>query len=141
MISQLLNVACGVFLLTAVGESAFVQIPGSRLLGRLGNTSYSIYMLHDAVLIAVFKPLWIALGLRPDQFFLFALACCAILTIIADRTYAYFENPARRLINRAADIGFGSPRKEQSSAKTSVTNKTSVSKTSVRFDETEQAAN
>ncbi|OSI76168.1 acyltransferase family protein [Bradyrhizobium canariense] len=133
-------------LLTAVGESAFVQIPGSRLLGRLGNTSYSIYMLHDAVLIAVFKPLWTALGLRPDQFGLFALACCAILTIIADRTYAYFENPARRLINRAADIGFGSPRNVQSSAKTSVTSKTSVTntsatKTSVRFDETEQAAN
>ncbi|WP_368508480.1 acyltransferase family protein [Bradyrhizobium lupini] len=128
-------------LLTAVGESAFVQIPGSRLLGRLGNTSYSIYMLHDAVLIAVFKPLWASLGLRPDQFGLFALACCAILTIIADRTYAYFENPARRLINRGADIGFGSPRKVQSSAKTPATNKTSVTKTSVRFDETEQAAN
>ncbi|MBW8855377.1 MAG: acyltransferase, partial [Bradyrhizobium sp.] len=77
----------------------------------------------------------------PDQFGLFALACCAILTIIADRTYAYFENPARRLINRAADIGFGSPRKVQSSAQTSVTNKTSVTKTSVRFDETEQPAN
>ncbi|MCK1269106.1 MULTISPECIES: acyltransferase [unclassified Bradyrhizobium] len=128
-------------LLTAVGESAFVQIPGSRLLGRLGNTSYSIYMLHDAVLIAVFKPLWASLGLRPDQFGLFALACCAILTIIADRTYAYFENPARRLINRGADIGFGSPRKVQSSAKTPATNKTSGTKTSVRFDETEQAAN
>lgn len=128
-------------LLTAVGESAFVQIPGSRLLGRLGNTSYSIYMLHDAVLIAVFKPLWASLGLRPDQFALFALACCAILTIIADRTYAYFENPARRLINRGADIGFGSPRKVQSSAKTPATNKTSGTKTSVRFDETEQAAN
>ncbi|MCK1294908.1 peptidoglycan/LPS O-acetylase OafA/YrhL [Bradyrhizobium sp. GM2.2] len=128
-------------LLTAVGESAFVQIPGSRLLGRLGNTSYSIYMLHDAVLIAVFKPLWASLGLRPDQFGPFALACCAILTIIADRTYAYFENPARRLINRGADTGFGSPRKVQSSAKTPATNKTSVTKTSVRFDETEQAAN
>ncbi len=43
------------------------------VVGRLGNTSYAIYMLHDAVLIAVFKPLWTWLGLRPDQFGLFAL--------------------------------------------------------------------
>lgn len=116
-------------LLTAVGESAFARFPGARLLGRLGNTSYSIYMLHDALLIAIFKPLWTALGLRPDQFGLFALACCAILTVIADRTYAYFENPARRLINRLADAP-NSSRKAQPAAETSM-----------RFENTEQAVN
>ncbi|WP_440637780.1 acyltransferase family protein [Bradyrhizobium sp. PUT101] len=118
-------------LLTAVGESAFKEFPGARLLGRLGNTSYAIYMLHDAVLIAVFKPLWTWLELRPDQFALFALACCAVLTIIADRTYAYFENPARRLINRWADIGAASPRKAPVVA----------AETSMRFDNTERAVN
>lgn len=111
-------------LLTAVGESAFKQFPGARLLGRLGNTSYAIYMLHDAVLIAVFKPLWTWLGLRPDQFGLFALACCVVLTVIADRTYAYFENPARRFVNRWADIGAASSRKA------------AATDTSVRFDNT-----
>ncbi|MGT2504194.1 acyltransferase family protein [Bradyrhizobium guangxiense] len=118
-------------LLTAVGESAFKAFPGARLLGRLGNTSYAIYMLHDAVLIAVFKPLWTWLGLRPDQFGLSALACCAILTIIADRTYAYFENPARRLINRWADAGAPSSRKLQ----------TAAAEPSMRFDNTERAVN
>jgi len=115
-------------LLTAVGESAFKQFPGARLLGRLGNTSYAIYMLHDAVLIAVFKPLWTWLGLRPDQFGLFALACCVVLTVIADRTYAYFENPARRVINRWADIGAASSRKA------------AAADTSVRFDNTTERA-
>ncbi|WP_375305417.1 acyltransferase [Bradyrhizobium sp. A11] len=118
-------------LLTAVGESAFKQFPGARLLGRLGNTSYAIYMLHDAVLIAVFKPLWTWLGLRPDQFGLYALACCVVLTVIADRTYAYFENPARRLINRWADTGVPSSRKVQ----------TVAAETSMRFDNTERAVN
>ena len=118
-------------LLTAVGESAFKQFPGARLLGRLGNTSYAIYMLHDAVLIAVFKPLWTWLGLRPDQFGLFALACCVVLTVIADRTYAYFENPARRLINRWADTGAPSSRKVQ----------TATAETPMRFDNTERAVN
>ncbi|MBR0993701.1 acyltransferase [Bradyrhizobium japonicum] len=115
-------------LLTAVGESAFKQFPGARLLGRLGNTSYAIYMLHDAVLIAVFKPLWTWLGLRPDQFGPFALACCVVLTVIADRTYAYFENPARRFINRWADIGAGSSRKA------------AATDTPVRFDTTTERA-
>lgn len=118
-------------LLTAVGESAFAEFPGARLLGRLGNTSYAIYMLHDAVLIAVFKPLWTWLGLRPDQFGLFALACCVVLTIIADRTYAYFENPTRRLVNRLADTGLVSSRKARPV----------TSETSMRFENTERAVN
>lgn len=118
-------------LLTAVGESAFAEFPGARLLGRLGNTSYAIYMLHDAVLIAVFKPLWTWLGLRPDQFGLFALACCVVLTIIADRTYAYFENPARRLINRLADTGPVSSRKVRPV----------TAETPMRFESTERAVN
>jgi peptidoglycan/LPS O-acetylase OafA/YrhL len=117
-------------LLTAVGESAFSKFPGARLLGRLGNTSYAIYMLHDAVLIALFKPLWASLGLRPDQFGLFALACCVVLTVIADRTYAYFENPARRVINRWADGGVGSRPKAQP-----------ATETPMRFDKPEQAVN
>ncbi|UPK25667.1 acyltransferase family protein [Bradyrhizobium sp. 195] len=118
-------------LLTAVGESAFAEFPGARLLGRLGNTSYAIYMLHDAVLIAVFKPLWTWLGLRPDQFGLFALACCVVLTIVADRTYAYFENPARRLLNRLADTAPVSPRKVRPV----------TAETSMRFENTERAVN
>lgn len=121
----------GAILLTAIGESAFTEFPGARFLGRLGNTSYAIYMLHDAVLIGVFKPLWTSLGLRPDQFGLFALACCVALTIVADRTYAYFENPARRLINRWGDAAFMSSRKLQAPA----------AETSLRFDNTERAAN
>lgn len=118
-------------LLTAVGESAFTEFPGARLLGRLGNTSYAIYMLHDAVLIAAFKPLWTWLGLRPDQFGLFALACCVVLTILADRTYAYFENPARRLVNRLADTGRVSSRKARPA----------TAETSIRFENTERAVN
>ena len=118
-------------LLTAVGESAFTEFPGARLLGRLGNTSYAIYMLHDAVLIAAFKPLWTWLGLRPDQFGLFALACCVVLTIVADRTYAYFENPARRLVNRLADTGRVSSRKARPA----------TAETSIRFENTERAVN
>jgi len=89
-------------LLTAIGETAFTQLPGASWLGRLGNTSYAIYMLHELLLILVFKPVWHQLGLQPGAFPLFALACCLILTIAAGVTYSYVENPARKLINRLA---------------------------------------
>lgn len=89
-------------LLTAVGESAFQRFPGSDWLGRLGNTSYAIYMLHELLLLLLFKPAWHYLGLQPGAFALFALACCIVLTIAADVTYTYIENPARKLINRLA---------------------------------------
>ena len=45
-------------LVTATGESAFVRFPGSDWLGRLGNTSYAIYMVHELMLILLFKPAW-----------------------------------------------------------------------------------
>lgn len=89
-------------LITATGESAFERFPGSRWLGRLGNTSYAIYMVHELLLILLFKPAWSYLALQPNMFPLFALACCIILTIAADITYSYIENPARKLINRLA---------------------------------------
>ncbi|WP_249158662.1 acyltransferase family protein [Bradyrhizobium tropiciagri] len=89
-------------LCTAVGESAFKKFPGSAWLGRLGNTSYAIYMLHELLLILLFKPAWSYLGLQPGAFALFALGCCVVLTIAADITYTYVENPARKLLNRLA---------------------------------------
>jgi len=89
-------------LFTATGESAFKQFPGSAWLGRLGNTSYAIYMLHELLLLLLFKPAWNYLGLKPGAFPLFALICCVVLTIAADITYTYIENPARKLINRLA---------------------------------------
>ncbi len=89
-------------LLTAIGESAFTEVPGAAWLGRLGNTSYAIYMLHELLLILVFKPVWHQLGLQSGIFPLFALACCVVLTIAAGLTYRYVENPARKLINRLA---------------------------------------
>ncbi|MDN3274168.1 acyltransferase [Frankia sp. RB7] len=89
-------------LLTAVGESAFIRFPRATWLGRLGNTSYAIYMLHELLLILVFKPVWHQFGLQPGAFPIFALACCLILTIAADITYVFIENPARKLINRLA---------------------------------------
>lgn len=89
-------------LFTAIGESAFLRFPGGSWLGRLGNTSYAIYMLHELLLILVFKPAWSHLGLQPNAFPLFALACCIVLTIAADIAYTYIENPARKLINRLA---------------------------------------
>ncbi|MBR0830463.1 acyltransferase [Bradyrhizobium manausense] len=89
-------------LLTAIGESAFKVFPGTVWLGRLGNTSYAIYMLHELLLILVFKPAWNGLGLQPDAFPIFAVACCVVLTIAADITYSYIENPARKLIGRLA---------------------------------------
>ncbi|MDE5446976.1 acyltransferase family protein [Bradyrhizobium sp. CSA207] len=89
-------------LVTAVGESAFARFPGSAWLGRLGNTSYAIYMIHELLLILLFKPAWTYLGLQPGLFPIFALVCCIVLTIVADITYSYIENPARKLINRLA---------------------------------------
>lgn len=89
-------------LTTAIGESAFEQFPGSGWLGRLGNTSYAIYMVHELLLILLFKPAWSWLGLQPRSFPLFALLCCIILTIAADLTYRCIENPARKLINHLA---------------------------------------
>ncbi len=89
-------------LFTAIGESAFKRFPGSAWLGRLGNTSYAIYMLHELLLILLFKPAWHHFGLQPGAFALFALVCCVVLTIAADITYTYIENPARKLINRLA---------------------------------------
>ena len=89
-------------LLTAIGESAFTEVPGAAWLGRLGNTSYAIYMLHELLLILVFKPVWHQIGLTPGAFPLFALGCCAVLTMAAGLTYSLIENPARKLINRLA---------------------------------------
>lgn len=89
-------------LVTATGESAFARFPGSDWLGRLGNTSYAIYMVHEVLLILLFKPAWHYFGLQPSMFPVFALVCCIILTIVADVTYHYVENPARKLINRLA---------------------------------------
>ncbi len=97
-------------LLTATGESAFARFPGASWLGRLGNTSYAIYMLHELLLILVFKPAWSHLGLQPNAFPLFALVCCVVLTIAADITYGYVENPARKLINRLAPESSKRPR-------------------------------
>lgn len=87
-------------LVTAVGESAFARFPGSDWLGRLGNTSYAIYMVHELLLILLFKPAWHYFDLQPSMFAVFALGCCIILTVVADVTYNYVENPARKLINR-----------------------------------------
>lgn len=89
-------------LCTAIGESAFSRFPGSDWLGRLGNTSYAIYMVHELLLILLFKPAWNHFGLQPHNFPMFALVSCIILTIAADITYGYVENPARKLINRFA---------------------------------------
>ena len=87
---------------TATGESAFARFPGSDWLGRPGNTSYAIYMVHEVLLILLFKPAWHYFGFQPSMFPVFALVCCIILTVVADVTYHYFENPARKLINRLA---------------------------------------
>lgn len=89
-------------LVTATGESAFARFPGSDWLGRLGNTSYAIYMVHEVLLILLFKPAWHYFGLQPSMFPVFALVCCIVLTVVADVTYHYVENPARKLINRLA---------------------------------------
>jgi peptidoglycan/LPS O-acetylase OafA/YrhL len=89
-------------LFTAIGESAFEQFPGASWLGRLGNTSYAIYMLHELMIILIFKPLWSYFEISPRAFGLFALACCVVLTIVADMTFRYVENPARIFINRLA---------------------------------------
>ncbi|MHB0770194.1 acyltransferase family protein [Bradyrhizobium sp. 5.13L] len=89
-------------LVTATGESAFARFPGSDWLGRLGNTSYAIYMVHEVLLILLFKPAWHFFGLQPNMFPVFALVCCIVLTVVADVTYHYVEDPARKLINRLA---------------------------------------
>jgi len=87
-------------LVTATGESAFARFPGSDWLGRLGNTSYAIYMVHELLLILLFKPAWHFFGLQPGIFPAFAVVCCIVLTVVADVTYNYVENPARKWINR-----------------------------------------
>ncbi len=58
-------------------------------------------MVHEVLLILLFKPAWHYFGLQPSMF-PFALVCCIILTVVADVTYHYFETPARKLINRLA---------------------------------------
>jgi peptidoglycan/LPS O-acetylase OafA/YrhL len=99
-------------LFTAVGESAFKKVPGANLLGRLGNTSYAVYMLHELLIMLLFKPVWNYLGLGPAAFGVFALSCCVVLTIVADLTYTYLENPARILINRLASVQFARGNRE-----------------------------
>lgn len=87
-------------LLTAIGESAFDRVPGAAWLARLGNTSYAVYLLHELLIILLFAPLWRHFSLSANEFPLFVLACCVLLTIAADVTYAYVERPARDWINR-----------------------------------------
>jgi peptidoglycan/LPS O-acetylase OafA/YrhL len=85
---------------TAVGESALERVPGARWLARLGNTSYAVYMLHELLILLLFAPLWRHFSLNANDFPLFVLACCVLLTIAADVTYSYVEKPARDWINR-----------------------------------------
>lgn len=87
-------------LFTAIGESALDRVPGAAWLARLGNTSYAVYMLHELLIILLFLPLWRHFSLSANDFPLFVLACCVLLTIAADVTYAYVEKPARDWINR-----------------------------------------
>lgn len=94
-------------LFTAVGESALDRVPGAAWLGRLGNTSYAVYMLHELLIIVLFLPLWRHFSLGANEFPLFVLTCCVLLTIAADVTYAYVEKPARDWINR---LGPAAPR-------------------------------
>ena len=71
---------------------------------------YRSQQQFDEEVARLFKPAWHYFGLQPGVFPAFALVCCIVLTVVADVTYNYVENPARKLINRLAPGDTKSPR-------------------------------
>jgi peptidoglycan/LPS O-acetylase OafA/YrhL len=76
------------------------KVLGSRVPHRLGELSYSIYLIHMPVL-------WIGLNVRarvgdvPHADAIMALAVFASVLSLASVTYPFIERPAQRVVRRA----------------------------------------
>jgi peptidoglycan/LPS O-acetylase OafA/YrhL len=99
----------------AYGSEGINRVFSTRPLQRLGDWSFSIYLVHQPILITTFKtialfspapvnagpqpslpPLWIAWSI--------CLVLIVLILFISYLSYRFLENPARRWINsKAAD--------------------------------------
>jgi peptidoglycan/LPS O-acetylase OafA/YrhL len=98
----------------AYGSEGINKLFSTKPMQKLGDWSFSIYLVHQPLLIAIFytilllshssasggppplPPLWLA--------WLVALIIIAIVLVVSYFTYRYIENPARRWLNaKAAD--------------------------------------
>jgi peptidoglycan/LPS O-acetylase OafA/YrhL len=87
---------------TAVGT--FEQLLSLDPVVWIGEISYSIYMVHFPVLIALRRVLWFSSLAAPVAFCLMV----AIVAIAAAGTHYLIERPARRLLrNLGSDVGLG----------------------------------
>jgi peptidoglycan/LPS O-acetylase OafA/YrhL len=86
----------------AVAWLDIAGLPGGRILGALGDITYSIYLIHMPVTIALLIALR-ALG-YDDRWFLSSplvlLAYLAVIVAISVPCYRYFERPADRWLRR-----------------------------------------
>jgi peptidoglycan/LPS O-acetylase OafA/YrhL len=99
----------------AYGSEGINRLFSTRPMQRLGDWSFSIYLVHQPILIAIFyiimlvthpaangaqpalPPLWMA--------WLIAVVLIAIILVASYFTYRFIENPARRWLNaKAADV-------------------------------------
>lgn len=89
----------GAFLIIACGNTLFGML-ASDLSRRLGEMSYSLYLLHGVILFVAFRFVIgeaVALRLSPAQHWLVAMACTPLLIATCFITFRYIEAPGMRL--------------------------------------------
>ena len=89
-----------VVLLAAVAERGEIpSIVTSRLMGKLGDASYSIYMIHGIVIIPIIFVLRKIGALGTPLAGGIAVVAYASVVVAASLIYTYFETPLRRWIS------------------------------------------
>jgi peptidoglycan/LPS O-acetylase OafA/YrhL len=95
-----ITLACGL-LLFAGGKLGFMETwPKSRLMGYLGRTSYSLFLVHFPVLVVVVT-VWTWLEWRAPWLAAAGLAAAFVLSLsVSDLFYRAVENPSKHLSRR-----------------------------------------
>ena len=97
------SVCAGALLIIPLVWAAYRTRAGSRLLAAkplvtIGTASYSLYLLHQYLGIALIHEIGIETGMHGYSSALIAVAVAAVLTVVSILLYRYVEAPLNRLI-------------------------------------------
>jgi peptidoglycan/LPS O-acetylase OafA/YrhL len=90
------------FAIIACGNSLFGALEWAAVRG-LGDTGYSIYLLHGLVLFVAFELLLgpaASAALSPTKHWLIVDACAVVVTVVSYATFRLIEAPAMRSVDR-----------------------------------------